>query len=182
MADSKKAHFSKSPILKIFSWKFLRLVLGLVGLIDAKYIENWQFWKSQFYWVGGHFDFFSKIFFCFIPMKISPNLYGRMDGSKFWCFPWFPENSLLCVILRYTVYIVCFALNGSICTFAQQLTFHVWKHQEGLTFRGAPKMGDFLLYTYVPYFGLFFLKKIWPTHLIQIATKFLRTIIFTLLV
>ena len=45
-----------------------------------------------------------KIFFCFIPMKISPNLYGRMDGSKFWCFPWFPENSLLCVILRYTVY------------------------------------------------------------------------------
>ena len=37
-------------------------------------------------------------------MKISPNLYGRMDGSKFWCFPWFPENSLLCVILRYTVY------------------------------------------------------------------------------
>ena len=35
-------------------------------------------------------------------MKISPNLYGRMDGSKFWCFPWFPENSLLCVILCYT--------------------------------------------------------------------------------
>ena len=44
-----------------------------------------------------------KKFFCFIPMKISPNFYGRMDGS-FWCFPWFPENSLLCVILRYTVY------------------------------------------------------------------------------
>ena len=38
-------------------------------------------------------------------MKISPNLYGRMDGSKFWCFPGFPENSLLYVILRYTVYI-----------------------------------------------------------------------------
>ena len=38
-------------------------------------------------------------------MKISPNLYGRMDGSKFWCFPCFPENSLLCVILRYTVYL-----------------------------------------------------------------------------
>ena len=61
----------------------------------------------SFFWVG-HFEFFfskKKIFFCFIPMKISPNLYGRMDGSKFWCFPWFPENSLLCVILRYTVYI-----------------------------------------------------------------------------
>ena len=38
-------------------------------------------------------------------MKISPNLYGRMDGLKFGCFPWFPENSLLCVILRYTVYV-----------------------------------------------------------------------------
>ena len=49
---------------------------------------------------------FQKVsFFCFTPMKISPNLYGRMDGSKFWCFPWFPENVLLCVILRYTVYL-----------------------------------------------------------------------------
>ena len=39
MADSKKAHFSKSPILKIFSRKFLRSVLGLVGLNDAKGID-----------------------------------------------------------------------------------------------------------------------------------------------
>ena len=45
-------------------------------------------------------------FFCFILMKISPNLYGRMVGLKFWCFPWFPENSLLRVILRYRVYIL----------------------------------------------------------------------------
>ena len=37
-------------------------------------------------------------------MKISPNLHGRMDELKFWCFLWFLENSLLCVILRYTVY------------------------------------------------------------------------------
>ena len=61
--------------------------------------------RMTFFWVG-HFEFFfqkKNYFFCFIPMKISPNLYGRMDGSKFWCFPWFPENSLLCVILRYTV-------------------------------------------------------------------------------
>ena len=60
----------------------------------------------SFFWVG-HFEFFFRkkiFFFCFIPMKISPNLYGRMDGSKFWYFPWFPENSLLCVILHYTVY------------------------------------------------------------------------------
>ena len=39
-----------------------------------------------------------------IPMKISHKLWGRMDGSQFWCFPWFPANSLLCVIYRYTVY------------------------------------------------------------------------------
>ena len=39
MADSKKVHFSKSPILKFFSRKFLRLVLGLVGLNDAKGID-----------------------------------------------------------------------------------------------------------------------------------------------
>ena len=51
--------------------------------------------------------FFSsrRIFFCFILMKISPNLYGRLDGSKFWRFPWFPAIFLLCVIKRYTVYI-----------------------------------------------------------------------------
>ena len=34
-----------------------------------------------------------------------PNLYGRMDGSKFTRFPWFPANSLLCIIKRYTVYL-----------------------------------------------------------------------------
>jgi hypothetical protein len=39
MADSKKLRFSKSPILKKFSRKFYRLVLGLVGLIDAKGID-----------------------------------------------------------------------------------------------------------------------------------------------
>ena len=42
---------------------------------------------------------------CFIPMKISHKLCDRMDGTQFWCFPWFPTNSLLCVILRYTVYV-----------------------------------------------------------------------------
>ena len=39
MADSKKPSFSKSPILNIFLWKFHGLVLGLVGLIDAKGID-----------------------------------------------------------------------------------------------------------------------------------------------
>ena len=36
---------------------------------------------------------------------MSPNLYGRMDGLKFWRFPWFPGNFLLFVIKRYTVYV-----------------------------------------------------------------------------
>ena len=67
----------------------------------------WNFHKN--FWRIGDFEklsFFEAAIlnysFCF--MKISPNLYGRMDGLKFWCFSWFPENSLLCVILRYTVY------------------------------------------------------------------------------
>ena len=104
----KNGHFSKSPILKNFSRKFLRLVLGLVGLNDAEGIDVAQrigLWgcptKAQKQPKSTKKAFFGC--FCF-PMKISPNLYGRMDGSKFWCFPWFPENSLLCVILRYTVY------------------------------------------------------------------------------
>ena len=37
--NSKMAEFSKSPILKIFLWKFHGLVLGLVELIDAKGID-----------------------------------------------------------------------------------------------------------------------------------------------
>ena len=54
------------------------------------------------------FDWFScgwskkKNFFW--KMKISQRFCGSKDGSKFWWFPWFPKNSLLCVILRYTVY------------------------------------------------------------------------------
>ena len=33
-----------------------------------------------------------------------------MDRSKFLFFPWFPENSLLCTILRYTVYLIAIPL------------------------------------------------------------------------
>ena len=47
MADSKKCHFPAPPILNIFSRKFLRLVLGCVGLIDAKGINVAQpIWSS----------------------------------------------------------------------------------------------------------------------------------------
>ena len=48
IADSKKVHFSKSPILKIFLWKFHGSVLGLVELIDAKGID-----LSQPIWLWG---------------------------------------------------------------------------------------------------------------------------------
>ena len=48
MDDSKKVHFSKSPILKNFLWKFHGSVLGLVGLIDAKGID-----LSQPIWLWG---------------------------------------------------------------------------------------------------------------------------------
>ena len=71
-----------------------------------KKVENWGIWKSQLFWVG-HFDFFSKKIIkknCFIPMNISHKLCDRMDGTQFWCFPWSPANSLLCVLLRYTVW------------------------------------------------------------------------------
>ena len=39
MADFQNGRFSKSPILKIFLWKFHGLVLWLLGLIDAKGID-----------------------------------------------------------------------------------------------------------------------------------------------
>ena len=42
MADSKKLSFSKLQILKTFLGKFQKLVLGLVGLIDAKGIDAAQ--------------------------------------------------------------------------------------------------------------------------------------------
>ena len=40
MADSKLGHFPAPPILNILSRKFHGLVLGLVGLIDAKGIDK----------------------------------------------------------------------------------------------------------------------------------------------
>ena len=47
MADSKKLSFSTSPKAEQFSPKFHRLVLGIVGLIDAKGINVTQpIWLS----------------------------------------------------------------------------------------------------------------------------------------
>ena len=84
---------TQGRICEIFMKKFWELAI----------LKNGHFWKTAI------LDFFfpkKKFFFCFILMKTSPNLHGRMDGLKFWCFLWFPENSLVCVILRYTVYVL----------------------------------------------------------------------------
>ncbi len=99
-----------------FSQKFHRLVPGLVGLIDAKGIDGreavWHKGKNRqklpkdqitqgpiceifmkkfrelAILKNGNFEKFAILnLFCFILMKISPNLYGRMNGSKFWPFP-----------------------------------------------------------------------------------------------
>ena len=75
-----------------------------------------------FSWEWSKKNIFSwKKKFCFIHMKISPNLYGKMDGLKFWCFPWFPENSLLCVILHYTVYVIYELINSKYSVPARSL-------------------------------------------------------------
>ena len=56
-----------------------------------KNFENWRFWKTSILKNRPFWFFFpwKKNCFCLILMKISPNLYGKMDGSKFWCFHWF---------------------------------------------------------------------------------------------
>ena len=48
------------------------------------------------------------IFFAWSPWKSVTNYVVEwmglaLDGTSFWCFPWFPANPLLCVIYRYTV-------------------------------------------------------------------------------
>ena len=80
---------TQGPICEIFAKFFWELVVLNISVL-----------LSRPFWI-----FFSRFFFCFIPIKISTNSYGTMDGSEFWCFPWFPENSLLCVIWCYTVYL-----------------------------------------------------------------------------
>ena len=67
----KKGHFPAPPILNILPWNFHGLVLGLVGLIDAKGIDvaqsaildfffAWSPWKSVtnyvIEWMGINFD------------------------------------------------------------------------------------------------------------------------------
>ena len=84
MANSKKAHFSKSPILKIFLKKFLRLVLRLVGLNDAKGID-----VAQCVWPWGcrtkaqkqPKNTFSVLFGCFWTFVGQPHCHIRWATS-----------------------------------------------------------------------------------------------------
>ena len=84
MADSKKAHFLKSPIFKIFSRKFLRFVLGLVGFNDAKGTD-----VAQRIWLWGCAtkaqkqpkNAFSVLFGCFWAFVGQPHSHIRWATS-----------------------------------------------------------------------------------------------------
>ena len=103
---------------------------NLLNFWELAILKNSVF-SSWPYWI-----FFQRKrwFFCYFPVKISPNLYGRMNGLKFWCFLWFPENSLLCVKLRYTVY-MCDNVSW---------TFQIWSiwQYRLWNFRGRDKKFD----------------------------------------
>ena len=79
MADSKKAHFSKLTILKIFSQKFLRFILGLVGLNDAKGI-----YVAQRIWPWG----------CPTKAQKQPKNAFSVLFRCFWAFVWQPHGHI----------------------------------------------------------------------------------------
>ena len=64
MAIFQNGSFSKPPILKIFSQKFHRLVLGLVGLIDAEGID-----VAQPIIIWSEILMFSLVFSKFLAMR-----------------------------------------------------------------------------------------------------------------
>ena len=91
----------------------------------------------MFFWVG-HFDFFfSKIFFCFFPMKISQSLLVSKDGSKFWSSQTWQHflthakhfegecmwprkiTGLLCFVLETSFQSICFYRNKYVRTLSQ---------------------------------------------------------------
>ena len=61
---------------------------------SQKNIDNWRFWKTQFFWVG-HFDIFLLKKNCFISMKISQRFLDIKTGSKLWWLSWFPAKKSL---------------------------------------------------------------------------------------
>ena len=121
--------------IKISTHPFYHINLGWFSLewSKKKFTENaffgcfWAFVghpHGHTCWATSYFEFFFSKKNIFL---ISPNLYGRMDWSKFWWFPCFPENSLLCVILRYTVYLPILSHFGSYSAVGWRLEIVLYK-------------------------------------------------------
>ena len=109
--------FQPPPKAEQLSPKFHKLVLGWVGLIDAKdihfaqpiwssgcptawFVKFWRkllsFWgwlKNSVFLSRPFWNFFAKKkkFFCFIPIKISQH-WDSKAFWKYWWLHWFPEN------------------------------------------------------------------------------------------
>ena len=107
--------FWKTQFLSRPSWKYITAnakLMPFASIIPNNQRTNpWNFHKkilrigyfeNRPFWI---FFFKKKIFFGLIPMKISQKLCDRMSRTQFWCFLLFPANSLLCVIIPYTVYL-----------------------------------------------------------------------------
>jgi hypothetical protein len=60
----------------------------------------------QLQYIFTFFFFQKKKKICFIPMKISPDLWNSKDFSKCWWLPWFPAPNNTCLLICNTVYIL----------------------------------------------------------------------------
>ena len=96
---------------------------------SQKNLENWQFWKLHFFWVG-HFEiFFKKIFFFFglILTKTHQSLLVCEEFSKFWWLPWFPVKNQSPKTFQPAVYVpkdeACKRLFFFSCTWSLSLLF-----------------------------------------------------------
>ena len=80
-----------------------------------KNFENWRFWKTAIFKNRPLWIFFlqKNIFFCFIIMKISPNLYGRMNGSNTYLMSSLFSSKFLAMrkITLYSVAVKCASCN-----------------------------------------------------------------------
>ena len=76
---------------------------------SQKKFENWRFWKTEILKDRPFWFFFLKKIFFFASFSWKSIQICMVD----WRFPWFPANSLLCVIKLYTVYVLCTSLNLS---------------------------------------------------------------------
>ena len=74
-------------------------------------------------------------------MKICHKLCDRINGTQFWCFSWFPANSLLCVIYRYTVYCkLCHSVVSLHLDFLADLAWALVFMAPSMSFLSDPKI------------------------------------------